>query len=351
MTRFKFAVFACVAVVGSLLGLVAVLFGLDLYAHTRVERSVGVNRHGYRGAVAGTKAPGEIRVVMLGGSTVFGYSVELEDTIPALLERQLKAADPLASVVNLGFVGEGALTFVPTLQSYAYLDYDVVCLYEGYNDVMGDAEPNTFLLRHSSPVFRLTGYFPILPLVLREKAMALRYGDIGLAYHSSRSGRTQTVFRPGITDRTSATALETAAAITESLGRQLDRVSERAPASSPSGRGCPAPWSHYCASVAAAAQLALGAQKSVVVVSQPRLRNDRRERHADQQRTLAGMLAREFGGDPRLRYVDASEVVDLSSAAVSHDGMHLNLAGNTAVAATLLEPIRAAVRTQRQESR
>ena len=150
--------------------MVGVLLVADLYAHHRVERSVGVNRQGYRGPVAGRKQPGETRVVMLGGSTVFGYDVEWDDTIPAALERQLRAHDPKARVINLGFIGEGALAFVPTLESYSYLDYDVVCLYEGYNDVLGDAEPNRYLLRHSSPVFRLTGYFPILPLVLREKA-------------------------------------------------------------------------------------------------------------------------------------------------------------------------------------
>ena len=338
MTKRRFAAFATGAVLGTVTLMVGVLLAADLYAHHRVERSVGVNRQGYRGPVAGRKQPGETRVVMLGGSTVFGYDVEWDDTIPAALERQLRARDPKARVINLGFIGEGALAFVPTLESYSYLDYDVVCLYEGYNDVLGDSEPNRSLLRHSSPVFRLTGYFPILPLVLREKAMTLRHGSVAAAYESERSGP-KTVFRPNVANRASAVAMETTAAVTQSLDRQLGRFSDLDAAPRLDGSGCAPPWRHYCNAVAAAVRFALARQAAVVVVSQPRLLGDRAERHASQQRALGEMLARDFAGEPRVRHVDASGAVDLSSQAVTFDGLHLNRDGNTKVAATLVEPI------------
>ena len=137
MTKRRFAAFATGAVLGTVTLMVGVLLAADLYAHHRVERSVGVNRQGYRGPVAGRKQPGETRVVMLGGSTVFGYDVEWDDTIPAALERQLRARDPKARVINLGFIGEGALAFVPTLESYSYLDYDIVCLLRGLQRCAG----------------------------------------------------------------------------------------------------------------------------------------------------------------------------------------------------------------------
>ena len=160
MTKRRLAAFATAAVLGTVVLAVCVLLAADLYAHHRVERSVGVNRQGFRGPVVGRKQPGETRVVMLGGSTVFGYDVEWDDTIPAALERRLREHNSKIRVINLGFIAEGSGAFVPTLESYAYLDYDIVCLYEGYNDVLGDAEPNRVMLRHGSPVFRLTGYFP-----------------------------------------------------------------------------------------------------------------------------------------------------------------------------------------------
>src|SRR5262245_64811590 len=115
--------FTLVAMTGTFALLLLALLGADLYAHHRVERSAGLNRHGYRGPVVGRKPPGEIRVVMLGGSTVFGFDLEVDETLPAQLEHGIRQTEPGVRIVNLGFNGEGAITFVPTLRSYAYLDY------------------------------------------------------------------------------------------------------------------------------------------------------------------------------------------------------------------------------------
>jgi hypothetical protein len=278
---------------------------------------------------------------MLGGSTVFGWDVALEDTVPALLEGKLRSVAPLTSVVNLGFIGEGAHAFLPTLQDFAYLEYDVVCLYEGYNDLLGDGRPNTDLFRHQSPVFRLTGYFPILPLFLQEKAFALRHGSVGAAYTSARGGGTPTVFKTNLADRTSAAALEAAAAITVSLGRQLDRLSAEplVASTTPPGAGCPAPWSHYCQSIAAAVRYAVAQGKHVLVIAQPRLKNDRGQRHAAQQEALQAMVLASFGSEPRVRFVDLGETVDLARTDLAFDGMHLNREGNTIVADALLRPV------------
>ena len=80
---------------------------------------------------------------MLGGSTVFGYGVAWNESIPAQLEPRLQArlGRPV-TVVNLGFNNEGAYAFVPNLEDFAYLDYDVIVLYEGYNDLPGDEGVN-----------------------------------------------------------------------------------------------------------------------------------------------------------------------------------------------------------------
>ncbi len=342
MSRLKFLGFATAAMVGSVTIMLVGLLAADLYAHSRVERSVGVNRQGYRGQVVGPKQPGARRIVMLGGSTVFGWDVALEDTIPAVLERLLRERHPGTGVVNLGFIGEGAHAFSPTLQDFSYLNYDVVCLYEGYNDLLGDARPNTDLFRHESPVFRITGYFPILPLFLREKAFALRFGSVGKAYTAGREATSnKTVFQPNLANRTSAAALEAAANVTASLGRQLDRLSTAPAPANASGTaaGCAAPWGHYCQSVHAAVQYALAQGKAVLVVLQPRLKNDRAERHAGQQRALASMVEAKFGTELRVQLVDLSDAVDLTRQDLAFDGMHLNLAGNTIIASALIEPV------------
>lgn len=343
LSRLKRTVFTVIAVTGSFGLLFAGLIGADLYAHHRVERSAGLNRHGYRGPVVGRKPPGEIRVAMLGGSTVFGFDSEVEDALPKQLERAVARVQ----VVNLGFHQEGAVSFVPTLRSYAYLDYDIVCLYEGYNDILGDASPNNSQKRHASPVFRATGYFPILPLVLHEKAGFLRQGA---ARTPTQPGEAGVVFRPGLANRTSAGALDATSAFAAALERQLGRIIDPVETTPHTGPGCGAPWSHYCGAVGAAVRFALDRGASVLVVGQPRLAYGEAERHASQQRALAAMLARDFGGNPRVSYVDLADAVDLSNNTLAFDGLHLSREANAMVAARLAGPVRQMVASHRGSS-
>ena len=240
MTRRKI-VFAVASVTLALTLAIALLFVADLYVHHLAQDSAGLNIWGYRGPVAGRKVPGEKRIAMLGGSTVFGYGCKWYEAAPALLEEDIRAAHPdrPISVINLGYNNEGAYAALPTLEDYRYLGYDVVILYEGYNDRVGDMVPNTQVYRRQSPIFRLTGYSPILPWALREQATVLLHGRGTPA--SSSDGKP--VFRPSLAARTSAAALNAAGSIGEALDRQFDRPAGPLPASTPSG-DCAAPWSH-----------------------------------------------------------------------------------------------------------
>lgn len=154
----------------------AVLAAADLYLHRKYSLTGGYNVWGYRGPVVGGKSPGEWRAVMLGGSVALGYGASADQTIPAWLERKLTTAlaprQRSASVVNLGWNSEGAHSFRYTVGDYAYLDYDAAILYSGYNDLVF----NDQVYRHQSGVFRLTGYLPILPMILAEKVLVLKYG-------------------------------------------------------------------------------------------------------------------------------------------------------------------------------
>jgi lysophospholipase L1-like esterase len=345
LTRRKFLAFAAAASLLSLLVVLAGVLAADLYLHHRAERSAGLNRWGHRGPVAGRKQPGEVRLVMLGGSTVFGYGGTWDEAIPALLEQQLSQADAGRRWrgINLGYNSEGAYAFLPTLQDFEYLDYDIVILYEGYNDMQGDRIANLAVYRHDSPVFRLTGYFPMLPLVLGEKAMALRHGgDLEGAYAAARGERAKTVFRPGLADRTSAAALEAAAKVSDTLSRQIGRLAAAdAPRVAGVGEsGCASPWMHYCDSVARATEYALARGKRVIVASQPALRATGSAEHADQQKALAEMIARKFGNNPRVRYVDLTGTVDLRDVDLAFDGMHLGADGNLIIAKALVAPVR-----------
>jgi lysophospholipase L1-like esterase len=55
---------------------------------------------------------------------------------------------------------------------------------------------------------------------------------------------------------------------------------------------------------------------------------------------MSSMLARAFGHDAGVRYVNLGDVVDLSDPALSFDRMHLTMAGNDRIAAALADPVR-----------
>ena len=338
----RHALLAVLSVTLSILGTCGALLAGDLFLHHRAARTAGVNMRGYRGPIVGAKRPGETRVVVLGGSTAFGYGVGPDASFPALLERAVNArrAHPgmILNVVNLGYNNEGAHAFRFTLEDYRRLGYDGVVLYEGYNDLGGH---NTSVFRHDSPIFKLTGYLPIFPMILKEKAMALRYGgNLEAAYE----GR-ETVFRPNLAERATAATLEVGAKIGESLERQVGRLTPEPVFEAPAGSSmdCQEPWRRYCQDVRAAIEYARGRGAWVLVVTQPYLS----DRHVEQQRCMTAMLTGRFGRDARVRHVNLGRgVVALNDPTLCYDGMHLTAAGNARIAQALAEPVVEAINTQ-----
>ncbi|MEO8679335.1 MAG: SGNH/GDSL hydrolase family protein [Vicinamibacterales bacterium] len=332
--------FAAVAVGTVAMLTVLAFLAADVYVHQRTQDIAGVNVWGYRGAPRGAKRPGEHRVVMIGGSTVFGWGLPVHESIPAYLERRLNAAaadrSPRFSVINLGAPGEGAYGFAYELADYAYLDYDLVCFYEGYND-LGPftirGRDNYLLWRRESPVFRLTGYYPILPLVLREKATAMLQGG------SISADPSRVTFTPGLATRATAGAFRAAAQITNRLGGQVGGLSP-VPPNPPVVEECGGLWKHYCGSVRAAVAWALARDKRVMFVTQPYIS----DAHIDQQANVAAMLRAAFGREPRFRYVNLGGVVDMTNRDLAYDGLHLIASGNDTVASHLVDPVMELVR-------
>lgn len=330
MTRRRRMVFAATAMALSMTVTCAAVLAADLYVHQRAENSAGLNRWGYRGPVVGRKAAGEFRVVMVGGSTVFGYGGPWHEAAPAFLEHELRAAHPSTpiTVVNLGYNNDGAYAALPTLEDYRYLDYDLVILYEGYNDRLGDGYPNTQVYRRQSVVFRWTGYSPILPLALKEKAAVLRNGAAGATAADGKP-----VFRPNVMARTSASALEAAGAISDALGRQLDRVVAEPRGVPATGADCAAPWSRYCESMLRATAYARNQGAKVLIVGPPVFPHPTNAAvEFDQQASLAAAVRARFGADNGVRFLDLSRAIDLADPRYSFDTMHLGREGNLRLA-------------------
>jgi hypothetical protein len=338
--RRKFA-YASAAAALIIIAMTAALLGIDVILHWKVEDLAAVNVWGYRGPTIGRKQAGEQRVVVLGGSTAFGYGLPYNESFPFYLERLLarQASAPRSfRVVNLGAPAQGAFGFLYDLEDYAYLQYDLAIFYEGYNDLgMQDLPdsvppregPNVLLWRRESPVFRAIGYFPVLPLVFREKAMALRAGgQLDAAY------RGKAVFKPGLAARASAAALQGAAAVADRLGSQLGRLSADS-GSQPFAHEDVETWRHYTSSVLAAVEYARQHRVKVVVVTQPYASDT----HVRQQKAMAAALDARYGGDAGVRYVNLGRLIDLHDHSMAYDGLHLVAAGNAKVAAELVDPV------------
>lgn len=344
LSRRKKIAFALVTIVLSFVMMVGTLLAADLVVHHRAERSAGLNRYGYRGPVLSRKQPGELRLAMVGGSTVFGYGVAWSESIPAYLEAKLaeRLGRPVR-VANLGFNNEGAFAFKPNLEDFAYLNYDVVVLYEGYNDLPGDEGPNRSVYRRDSAIYRAFGYYPILPLYLEEKARSMQFGNLNAAYDALRKKDGEpVVFRPGFAQRTTAAALQAVSSMTRALDGQIERTGVIPPPAmkeSESALGCKYPYVTYCDSVASAVWYARELGKGVVVGSQPRLIGEgpSRARHTLQQEMLGQMVKRVFGGDNAVTWADLSALVDLHDPDVTFDAMHLSPPANAAVAAALVD--------------
>lgn len=331
------AMFAAVAILFSAVTAIGCIGVVDIWLHAKHARWMGYNVWGYRGRIAPPKRPGEYRIVMLGGSVAYGYSAPPTATIPVQLEDDLEAATHSTrfSAVNLAYNSEGAYSFAFTLQDYAYLQYDLAILYEGYNDIR-DEPPNTQVFRHQSPIFRMTGYLPIFPLIFREKAATmLAGGDVAALYR--KQGKA--VFRPPWTSRAGAQALMTAASVEAAIEKQLDRASPRVSHSdSAAGLGC-LHVPHYCESIARAVDVARARGASVLVATQPYMAGEIRPIHQQQQSEMAAMLSRRYAGDPRVAYVNLGEVIDLSDDHLSGDGMHPTAEGNARTATALVPAI------------
>jgi hypothetical protein len=343
LSRGRRIVFALVAIGLAALSALVALLGVDIYLHQKFKRTAGVNIWGYRGPVIGRKQKDEYRVVMVGGSTTFGYGTSWDEAIPAVLERDLAGQSAGGfrgfRVVNLGYNTEGAYSFRFTLIDYLSLKYDLAILYEGYNDLVSDPQtPNLSVFRHDSPVFRLTGYLPIFPIVFKEKAAAMLTGTTATLYLNPP----KTVFSPGLATKAAAEVLRGAARVGESLEDQLGRVAAepRHHIDDPASTGCRYPWQAYCRSVMVGVAAALEHGAQVIVATQPYGVGPKfGAQHADQQSEMARMLERRFGDNPRVRYVNLGNVVDLNDPTLSFDRMHLTSQGNQRAAAAFVQPV------------
>ena len=259
---------------------------------------------------------------------MFGVGVAPDKAIPAQLEGQLSARDGRpVTVVNLGLPGEDAFAYRADLEDYLSLKPDAVIFY-GDNNAKGGATP--IVLRRLSPVFKLTGYYPLLDTALREKAMALQHGgDLAAAYRGDK-----VVFRAGLAARAGAAALGGAADVAESLHRVFGPLTVTAETLPAVVSTCGGPFTAFCDAMNNAVTFARSLGLPVLVVNHPYTS----DQQVDAQQAIQAMLRERFGTDRGVRYLDLGWAVDLRDPGLSFDGDHLTPAGNARITERLVEP-------------
>jgi hypothetical protein len=297
----------------------------DIYLHHRLAPYAAVNIWGYRGEVLGRKQPNEKRILMVGPSTVFGVGFPPEQALPAQLERQMQSRLSFpVRVVNLGMPGEEAYAYRANVEDYRYLKPDAVIFYGDTNPIGRVAR---VVLRRNSPVFRLTGYYPIIHHAIREKAMLMQTGTV-----TGEPGKV--VFRPGLAQRAGAATLEGAANVADYVQRMLGPLANSPDHPQVAAMTCRNEFSEFCDAMNDAVTYARSLGLRTLVVNQPY----ETPFQIQIQRALQVMLQERHGSDRDVRYLDLGNAIDLKDSTLTYDGVHLTPAGNAYMAGRLLEP-------------
>ena len=331
----KYALFCVLTASLSLLFFFAILLSLDLYYHKKFLMSAGLNYKGYRGEVLGRKEKNEIRIAVLGGSSVFGYGVRYFEALPAQLEKDLQAysdargTNKKIKVINLAYNNEGAYAFYYNLKDFSALDYDYVLIYAGYNDLGGG---NVTVYRHKNPIFRIFGYMPIIPMLAREKIMVIQSGgQLEKAYLGQKI-----VFKPNTKDRIKVAILNNFLGVYNNLEENVGKLKKMKNLDFDPERLKKDPFSWYVHFMKKSIDYAMENKKKVIVITQPYIN----KAHIIEQDAMRAMLDKEYSGNPNLLYVNLGESISLKDETLSFDNMHLTVKGCKTMANIISDKIR-----------
>jgi hypothetical protein len=265
----------------ALLAVVVGLVVLDMRAHNRVEELGGVNVWGYRGTELGRKRPHDVRIAVFGGDLAFGWGVKPTETlahyagrlVSIVLNQPGRRSRPVTPIVAAAR-GMRPADFAGWMEHFRDLQIDVILLVP--DEPAHRLDAGRFLPDRHAALFAATGYSPILPLVLREKA-----------------------------ERSGSTVLRSAGRLLESADVEVSRAPDVNTAVSDSLRD------------ALRSALAVAAIGTVLVLP-PRWN-----------------APLDVAETPRLRIVRLDADPDMSSASLRLDGYHFSAGGHSRAAASV----------------
>ena len=115
-------------------------FRLVASKNNEFDVAVRINNYGFRGRdISIDKAPGVTRIMAIGDSFTFGVGAEEDETIPSLIEKDLRANGANVEVVNAGFGSYSpVLHYLKLRDEYLEFRPDIVILFFDFSDLADD---------------------------------------------------------------------------------------------------------------------------------------------------------------------------------------------------------------------
>lgn len=314
-----------------LIFIVLLVTGVDLYLHNKYESSFGLNTKGYRGEILADKALNEFRIAAIGGSTTFGYGVNTKDSWPFFLEKNLNSSKQFPgrknryTVANLGYNNEGAFAYNFNLNAFEGLDFDAVIFFTGVNDL---GEKNHTVFRNN-PIFNAFGYFPILPIVLFEKAKIFEtQGALEDAYLGENRSNSNFLKQKLSEFMLALLNIYNKLPDKEVLDYKDIELNQNYN-SQIADDNCGNMWREYCKNLLVAITKAHKIGMKVFVFSEPS-----RGANVNSQKNAVKRLIEEVNskGDKSIYWIDYTELLNLENKEISFDKMHLTTIGNRLLA-------------------
>jgi lysophospholipase L1-like esterase len=290
------------------------------------QQGESYNRRGYRGPLAGPKAPGEFRVAVFGGSGSYGYGQRLQDSWPEKLDRLLAKGDCPVRVINLSANQQGIYGMNHDVRIYQDLGYDLALLYLGGAD-SSPTQPHLADFRGANPVFAALGYMPILTRYLEEKQLELA-GDLGRAAWAAGVGHDWAVGAP--VRFILGQAATQAGQMLERMGKTLSVSEKQARVLKTSGRD--RPFAFFLDYTERTLDWLLSHDKRVVCLGEAALSGSL------QQELLVDLIQRKYAG--RVTYLDAAKLIDAPAQEAFTDLVHFTQNGARLLASALAPRLR-----------
>lgn len=258
----------------------------------------GYNCRGFRGNLFYSDST--LKIACFGGSTTYGYPVHFEETWPFELQNILRNKNYPVDIINFGVNSQGIYGINYDVKEYMNYEWDIAIIYNGYND-FDPTVNNQYSFGESDFIFNLTGYKFIIPHYINDKLSA---------YLNSQKS-TKVLFEKSVSNSDLRSKIINKYKLYDSLAINWKKSHQEAP------------YQAYMSTLQATFDELLKQEKKVFMVAPPGLGN------TVLHKGIQKMIQEKYQS---IKYINASNFINLKDKELCLDGMHLSAKGNKTIA-------------------